>query len=98
MLDRRRERGSWLTFTRAIHHQRKDACMRRIAAAAGLAVLCVATTFGQGAQPAGQAGRGRGGPAGPAVVSPEVNADRTVTLRLYAPKATEIAVTGEVLN
>lgn len=53
-----------------------------------------------GAAPAGppQAG-GRGGqPQGPVVVSPEVHADRTVTLRLLAPKATEVRVTGELLN
>jgi len=41
---------------------------------------------------------GRGGPQGPQVVSPQVNADRTVTLRVLAPKATEITVTGEILN
>jgi enterochelin esterase family protein len=41
---------------------------------------------------------GRGGPQGPVVVSPQVNADRTITLRLLAPKATDITVTGEVLN
>jgi enterochelin esterase family protein len=44
-----------------------------------------------------QAG-GRGGQQGPLVVSPEVNADRTVTLRVYAPKATEVRVTGELTN
>jgi enterochelin esterase family protein len=32
------------------------------------------------------------------VVSPQVNADRTVTLRLLAPKATAVLVTGEILN
>jgi len=35
---------------------------------------------------------------GPAVVSPQVNADRSVTLRVLAPKATEIVLTGEILN
>jgi len=45
-----------------------------------------------------QGGRGRGGPPGPAIVSPLVNPDRSVTVRLYAPKATEVAVTGEILN
>jgi enterochelin esterase-like enzyme len=44
-----------------------------------------------------QGGRGRG-QTGPVVVSPQVNADRTVTLRILAPKATEITVTGEILN
>ena len=51
---------------------------------------------GQAAPPA-QPGGGRG-QQGPQVVSPEVNADRTVTLRLLAPKATEVTVTGELLN
>ena len=32
------------------------------------------------------------------MVSPEVNADRTVILRLLAPKATQVTVTGELLN
>jgi enterochelin esterase-like enzyme len=40
---------------------------------------------------------GRGGPQGPVVISPEVSAERTVTLRLLAPKATEVTVTGEIL-
>jgi enterochelin esterase-like enzyme len=51
-----------------------------------------------GAPAAPQAGGGRGGPQGPVVVSPQVNADRSVTLRLLAPKATEVNVTGEILN
>jgi len=42
-------------------------------------------------------GGGRG-QAGPQVVSPQVNTDRTVTLRLLAPKADEVTVTGEILN
>jgi enterochelin esterase-like enzyme len=56
----------------------------------------------QGAPPAAPSAvvpqGGRGGPQGPVVVSPQVNADRTITLRLLAPKATEVTVTGEVLN
>lgn len=53
---------------------------------------------GAAAQPApAQAGRGRG-QTGPTVVSPQVNADRTVTVRIYAPKASEITVSGELLN
>ena len=54
---------------------------------------------------AGGARTGRGGAAGrprraagPVVVSPQVNAERTITLRLLAPKATEVTVTGEILN
>jgi len=78
--------------------------MRRAFSIFMAALLCSATMFGQAggqapAGPAGQAGRGGGrGPQGPQVVSPEVNADRTVTLRVLAPKATEITVTGEILN
>jgi enterochelin esterase family protein len=62
------------------------------------------TSLARGQAPAtppapGQAGGQRGaGPQGPQVVSPQVNADRTVTVRLNAPKATEITVTGELLN
>jgi enterochelin esterase-like enzyme len=48
--------------------------------------------------PGTQAGRGGRGQQGPQVVSPQVNADRTVTLRVLAPKATEITITGEILN
>ena len=51
-----------------------------------------------GAQAPAQPGGGRGGQQGPQVVSPQVNADRTVTLRLLAPKATEVTVTGELVN
>lgn len=80
--------------------------MRRIsvgfAAALFSGITLVALTQApaqQGTAPAGQAGRGgRGGPQGPQVVSPQVNADRTVTVRVFAPKATEITVTGEILN
>ena len=32
---------------------------------------------------------------GPAVVSPEVHPDHTVTFRLAAPKATEVGLTGD---
>lgn len=45
------------------------------------------------AQPAG-GGRGRGG--APPVVSPEVHADRTVTLRYRAPNATQVTASGEL--
>ena len=34
-------------------------------------------------------------PKPPAVVSPEVASDRTVTFRIYAPKASEVLVTGD---
>ena len=68
-----------------------DAVVSAIAAAQG--------GGGTAGAPGGQGGRGAGrGPQGPQVVSPQVNADRTVTLRVLAPKATEITVTGELLN
>ena len=49
------------------------------------------------AAPGAPQGGGRG-QQGPQVVSPQVNADRTITLRLLAPKATDVRVTGEILN
>jgi enterochelin esterase family protein len=73
-------------------------------AALVVAVTCTALVSGQqppappAAAPAAPAQGGRGGPQGPQVVSPQVNADRTVTLRIYAPKAAEIRVTGELVN
>jgi Carbohydrate-binding module 48 (Isoamylase N-terminal domain) len=41
---------------------------------------------------------GPGGTQAPPAASPVVNADRSVTLGLLAPKATEVVVTGEILN
>jgi enterochelin esterase-like enzyme len=78
--------------------------MRRALTVFMAALLWSATAFAQAGggtagAPGGQAGRGAGrGPQGPQVVSPQVNADRTVTVRVLAPKATEITVTGELLN
>ena len=50
------------------------------------------------AAPAGAPGQGRGpgfgGRGGPAVVSPEVQADGRVTFRLVAPNAQQVSVTG----
>jgi enterochelin esterase-like enzyme len=40
----------------------------------------------------------RGPSRGPRFVSPEVHADRTVTLRVLAPKADSVRLTGEILN
>jgi enterochelin esterase-like enzyme len=45
-------------------------------------------------EPAKDGPRGRAG-FGPAVISPEVHADRTVTFRLRAPGAKEVTVSGE---
>jgi enterochelin esterase family protein len=77
--------------------------MRRIAGVIVTAMLCASPALmaqgGGAAAPAQGAPAGRGGQqAGPPVVSPEVNADRTVTLRVLAPKADEVLVTGEILN
>lgn len=78
--------------------------MRRAFTVFMAALLWSATALAQAGggtagAPGGQAGRGGGrGPQGPQVVSPQVNADRTVTVRVLAPKATEITVTGELLN
>src|SRR4051794_24270202 len=77
--------------------------MRRTWCLIAAAVMCGVTAMAQGgaAAPQGAAApgaQGRGGPQGPQVVSPQVQADRTVTVRLLAPKATEITVTGELLN
>ena len=74
-----------------------------IAAAAAAGLSCSLALSGQQqpappAPPAApQPGGGRG-QQGPQVVSPEVNADRTVTLRVLAPKAAQVNVTGELLN
>jgi hypothetical protein len=44
---------------------------------------------------AAAAGRGGGG-RGPTVDSPQVNAGRTITLRLLAPNAKDVVVSGEL--
>src|SRR5689334_17860376 len=36
------------------------------------------------------------GPRGPVVVSPEIGADRTLTLRYFAPNATQVTAGGEL--
>ncbi len=61
--------------------------------------VCVAFAQepGRGAA-AGAAGRGAAGGRGPAVVSPEVRADRTVTLRIVAPEAKSVTVSGEIMG
>jgi enterochelin esterase-like enzyme len=59
-----------------------------------VALATIALAFGAEVAPAQ-----RGGPQrGPRFVSPEVNADRTVTLRVLAPKADSVRLTGEILN
>ncbi len=61
-----------------------------LALVASLAVV-VAGASAQG--PAGGRGGGRG--RGPAVVSPEVGADRTITFRYLAPNAQQVTVTDD---
>src|SRR6476620_1183435 len=73
--------------------------LRQLRIAATLAAFAGLLSINAFAQPpAGQAGRGGrgGGRGGPAVVSPEVSADGTVTLRLLAPDAKQITVSGEL--
>jgi enterochelin esterase-like enzyme len=52
---------------------------------------------GAGAAPPAGA-RGMSGGRGPAVVSPEVRPDRTVTLRVLAPLAKSVSVSGEIMG
>ena len=78
--------------------------IRKLSAVTAVVLTCSLAASGQQPPPAaGQAGPpaqpgGGRGQQGPQVVSPEVHADRSVTLRLLAPKATEVTVTGEILN
>jgi enterochelin esterase-like enzyme len=46
--------------------------------------------------PSNPAGRGGPGGRGPSVVSPEISADRTLTLRYLAPNASQVTVSGEL--
>jgi enterochelin esterase family protein len=50
---------------------------------------------GQAGAPAAPQGRG-GGRGGPAVVSPEINPDKSVTLRFRAPNASTVTLIGEL--
>lgn len=69
-----------------------------------LAVLLVSTAvFAQApvppAPPTGRGGSGRGGGTPvTALRSPEVNPDRSVTLRFRAPQATQVDVVGEIMQ
>ena len=63
-----------------------------IAAAQGQ--LPLPSAAGQPAPPA--QGRGAGGGRGPAVISPEVHPDKTVTLRFRAPNAKTVKLIGEI--
>jgi enterochelin esterase family protein len=62
-----------------------------VLAVAALAQPGAPPAAGVGAAPAAQAGRGAGrGPQGPAVVSPEVLADRRIAFRILAPQAQNV--------
>ena len=64
------------------------------AAAIGSAQAPAAPQSGQAAPPA--QGRGGGGGRGQQVVSPQVNPDKTVTLRFRAPNAKSVELIGEI--
>jgi enterochelin esterase family protein len=80
--------------------QREVNVRQRLPAFLGILLACSAAAAAQerGAAPVPGPQAGGRGAQGPQVVSPQVNADRTVTLRLLAPKATDVTVTGEILN
>lgn len=59
--------------------------------------LAISAAAGQSTTLSARGRSGRGAPPAP-VQSPEVHADRTVTFRLRAPKATAVDLVGEVLQ
>jgi enterochelin esterase family protein len=66
-----------------------------------LLVLAASVAVAQAQAPAGPppgGGRGAGGRGGrgPAIVSPEVNPDKTITFRFQAPNAQKVTVSGEL--
>jgi enterochelin esterase-like enzyme len=80
---------------------------RKAGSAAAAVALATLVAFAQppssapagqaGAAPAGQPPSGRGsGRGGPPIVSPEVNADKTFTVRFRAPDAKDVTVIGEI--
>lgn len=74
--------------------------MRRSLLCSTLALVLTTATAAFAQAPAAPAapGAGRGGGRGgaPPIVSPEVNADRSVTLRYRAPNATQVTASGEL--
>src|ERR1700722_5849652 len=56
--------------------------------------LCALSGIGMYAQAPGASGGGRGGFGGPAIQSPQVSADGKLTIRLRAPNAKEVFLTG----
>ncbi len=73
-----------------------------LAAVAALAVPCLVFSSFAFAQdtpaPAGRGGRGGRGNAPPAIVTHEVNPDKTVTFRLRAPDATSVKLSGDFVQ
>jgi enterochelin esterase family protein len=67
----------------------------QVTAAASAAMLFGTLLFAQQpAAPPAQPGRGGRGPQAPAFVSPEVQPDRHVAFRIYAPQAQSVRLTG----
>lgn len=64
--------------------------MPRIGFAAGLLILVMALPQGAAAQ-----AQPRAATPNDTLVSPEVSPDHRVTFRIYAPKASEVAITGD---
>jgi enterochelin esterase-like enzyme len=62
------------------------------------AIATLVTLAALGQAPVAARAHAQGPPRGPRVVSPEVHADRRVTLRLLAPRADTVRVTGEILD
>ena len=60
--------------------------MKKLSLIIAIAILSIASAFAQQALFAGKT-----------LVSPEINADKTVTFRLYAPKAVTVQLTGDFL-
>ncbi len=104
-VDQQRPRLSPSANARGDRALKKEGQMQRVSYWVAAAILAVASVSAQtpaGQPPAGQApappvpqGRG-GGRGGPPVVSPEVNADKSVTLRFRAPNAKEVTLIGEL--
>jgi len=73
--------------------------LRRMSGFLTVAALSAAIVFAQAPAGAPRGGSGRGGGGGgrgPALVSPQVNADKTITLRFRAPNAKDVVAIGEI--
>ena len=65
-----------------------------VVAALGALALSAIPAFSQVPAAAPAAGQGRGSPQAPAIVSPEVSADRHITFRLSAPQAQAVRLSA----